>query len=196
NCVDFWNKHKYDYPSGLDNARQYQKDAINYIKNAQLNRRVADNYQHEYVKAYDRFFEAISLEIIASKKEGRALQIYNDWPVHYAYQFDDDIEKDLFNPKVAVVTAPVKPPEKKEEAKVIPETSTPVVTAVPGEPEVLQPNVIYFSVQIAAHTVPISDKNLRETIYKGPMKITEMREAGWFKYLLGHFTNYYDACGC
>src|SRR5208282_3843517 len=67
NCVDFWNKHKYDYPSGLDNARQYQKDAINYIKNAQLNRRVADNYQHEYVKAYDRFFEAISLEIIASK---------------------------------------------------------------------------------------------------------------------------------
>ncbi len=189
NCNEFWSKHKYDYPTGLDNAKQFQKDAINYIQKAQLNRRVADNYQHEYVKAYNTFFEAVSLEIIASKKEGRALQIYADWPIHYSYPTDEDIEKDLFNPAI-VAAAPVKQAEKKEEPEIKIDTPVP---AKEVEPEILQPNIIYFSVQIAAHTVKIPENTIRESIYKGTMKITEIHEDGWFKYLLGHFTNYYDA---
>ncbi len=198
NNNDFWNKHKYDFPTGLDNAKQFQKDAINYVQKAQLNRRVAENYQHEYVKAYNSYFEAISLEIIAAKKEGRALQIYADWPIHYSYPADEDIENDLFNPKPVVAAIPPKPVEKKEEPKIVADTTAPapepvISQPVKAEPEVLQPNVIYFSVQIAAHTVHIPENNIRETIYNGIMKINEIHEDGWYKYLLGHYTSYYDA---
>lgn len=183
NCVDFWSKHKYDSPSGLENAKKFQKEAIKYIEKAQLNRRSAENYINEYVKAYDRFYEAISLEIIAAKKEGRALQIFRDWPVHYAYQWDDDVEKDLFppqnKPKELATIEPPKPTEKpvvKEPMKELPDSM-----------------IIFYSVQIAAHTVLMPEARVRETIYNGEMKMQQIHEDGWFKYLIGHYKTYDEA---
>src|ERR1035437_6629229 len=135
NCLEFWNKHSHDYPTGVDNAKRLQKEALNYLEKSKVNRRIAENYVNQYVYAYDRFYEAISLEIIATKKEGRALQIYRDWPIHYAYEWDEDVEVNLFSPKVAVV---------KIEPKVI-------------QPEIKQialsdSMIVFYMIQIAAHT--------------------------------------------
>lgn len=186
NCKDFFVKHRYQSPTGLENAKRYQKEAENYIEKAQSNRRSAENYKNEYVKAYDRFFEAISLEIIAVKKEGRALQIYQDWPVHYAYQFDDDIEVDLFHPKVVAV-AKKEPPKPVEQPK--------PVEVKKDEPEVepYDSTVIYYQVQIAAHTQPLTLKYIKDNIYIGAVKINEIREEGWFKYTLGRYKTYDEA---
>ena len=185
-CNEFFTKHKYQSPTGLENARRFQKEAVNYIGKAQSNRRSAENYKNEYVKAYNRFFEAISLEIIAVKKEGRALQIYQDWPVHYAYQFDDDIEVDLFNPKtVAVVKKetpkPVEPPKPVEVKKVEPEV------------EPYDSTVIYYQVQIAAHTQQLTLKYIKDNIYIGNVKINEIREEEWYKYTLGRYKTFEEA---
>jgi hypothetical protein len=186
NCVEFFKKHRYDSPSGLENAKKYQKEALNYIDKAQSNRRSADNYKNEYVKAYSRFFEAISLEIIAVKKEGRSLQIYQDWPVHYAYQFDDDIEVDLFNPKVAAVVK--KDPPKTDPPKV-------EVKEVKKDEPYVEPydsTVIYYQVQIAAHTQPLTQDYLKN-IYIGAIRINEIHEDEWYKYTLGRYKTFDEA---
>lgn len=178
-CLDFFTKHRYEAPSGLENAKAFQKEAVNYLQKAQLNRRSAENFVNEYKKIYDRFFEAFSLEIIAVKKEGRALQIYMDWPIHYAYVFDEDVEQNLFKPIVATV---------------VPKKDTSVVQPVKEQViEVPDSTIIYYSVQIAAHTVQMSEQHIHESIYKGDMKILEIHEDGWFKYLIGHYKTLEDA---
>lgn len=183
NCIDFWKKHKYDHPSGLEGAKKFQKEALSYVDSAALNRRVADNYTNQYVLAYNRFFEAISLEIIASKKEARALQIYLDWPAHYSYEWDEDVETNLFAAK----------PKKIEEKELvnIPDTlkfAPPLVVK-----DVKDSSIVYYSIQIAAHTIPLTDAQIRISIYKGPMLIREIWEDGWYKYLIGYFKNVNEA---
>jgi hypothetical protein len=176
NCLEFWNKHSHDYPTGVDNAKRLQKEALNYIEKSKVNRRVAENYVNQYVYAYDRFYEAISLEIIATKKEGRALLIYRDWPIHYAYEWDEDVEVNLFSPKVAVVK------------------NEPKVTQPEVKPEVELPDsmIVFYMVQIAAHTIQLLPDNLKN-IYNGNMPIQELREDGWFKYTLGRYKTFEEA---
>lgn len=183
NCGDFWKKHRYDSPSGLEGAKKFQKEAQSYIDSALLNRRVAGNYTNQYVQAYNRFYEAISLEIIATKKEARALQIYLDWPAHYSYEWDEDVEINLFavKPKINTeITLETKP----DSVKTVP----PLVVQ-----EVKKTDLIYYSIQIAAHTKPMTDAQIRFQIYKGPMLIREIWEDGWYKYLIGYFKNAEEA---
>lgn len=190
NCIEFWNKHKYDSPSGLDNAKRFQKEALKYIEKAQLNRRSAENYINEYVKAYDRLFEAISLELISIKKEGRALQIFRDWPVHYSYQWDDDVEKDLFPPQnKSKELATIEPPKPAEKPAVKEEKTKPKDQLK----ELPDSMIIFYSVQIAAHTVLMPESRIRETIYKGKMPMQQIHEDGWYKYLLGHYKTFEEA---
>lgn len=192
NCREFFIKHRGESPSGLENAKRFQKEADNYIQKAQSNRLSATSYKNEYVKAYDRYFEAISLEIIAAKKEGRALQIYQDWPVHYAYQFDDDIEVDLFHPKTVAVVK--QEPPKQTPAPVVTEQPKPVeVKKVEPEAEPYDSTVIYYQVQIAAHTQPLSNKYIKDNIYIGAVRINEIREEGWYKYTLGRYKTFEEA---
>ena len=39
----------------------------------------------------------------------------------------------------------------------------------------------------------MSEQHIRENIYKGKMKIQEIHEDGWFKYLIGHYKDFDDA---
>jgi hypothetical protein len=179
NCLEFWIKHKSDYPNGVDNAKRLQKEALNYIEKAKLNRRVAENYVNQYVYAYDRYYEAISLEIISAKKEGRALQVYHDWPIHYAYEYDEDVEVNLFNPQPKVVAVKEEPKVKEPEIKT--------------EVELPDSMIIFYMVQIAAHTLHLSPNYLKGNIYNGSMEVQELREEGWFKYTIGHYKTLEEA---
>jgi hypothetical protein len=49
--------------------QKFEKEAANYYEKAGVNRRVASDLTNKYVDSYNRLFEAISLEIIAVKKE-------------------------------------------------------------------------------------------------------------------------------
>lgn len=185
NCTEFWSKHKYDSPSGLENAKALQKEAGNYFEKAGLNRQAAASYNREYAKAFDRFYEAISLELIAVKKEGRALQIYRDWPVHYNYVFDDDIVKNLF-PKdkpaqVVVASTPVK------------KDSVIANQIKKDEPEPYDSTVVYYQVQIVAHTVPLNSSYIKMNVYNGDMPVEILKEEGWYKYVIGRYRTFEEA---
>ena len=53
--------------------------------------------------------------------------------------------------------------------------------------------IIYYSVQIAAHTVPMTENHIRQNIYHGGMTIREIHEDGWYKYLIGRYTDVDEA---
>lgn len=180
NCVDFFKKHRYESPTGLENAKRFQKEAVNYIEKGQANRRAASYYVNEYAKAYAKYYEAISLEIIAVKKVGRALQIYQDWPVHYSYEWDEDIEFDLFNPPAVAVV-------KKEEPKPEPPKPVEEVKELPDS------MIIFYQVQIAAHTLRISPKYISDNVYHGDMPVQEIKEDGWYKYTIGRYKTFEEA---
>ncbi|HEX3009872.1 MAG TPA: SPOR domain-containing protein [Bacteroidales bacterium] len=186
NCMAFWSKHRYDSPSGLEGAKALQKEATSYFQKAMLNRQAAESYSKEYGKAFDKFHEAFSLEIIAVKKEGRALQLYRDWPVHYNYVFDDDIVKNLFTkekPKeVAVVV--------KEEPK---DSVVAVKVQEEPEPEPYDSTVVYYQVQIVAHTAPLNASYLKMNVYQGDMPVEVLKEEGWYKYVIGRYRTFDEA---
>jgi hypothetical protein len=183
NCDDFYKKHRYDHTAGLEDAKKFQKQSSSYLDSALLNRLAATNYINQYVLAYNRFYEAISLEIIATKKEARALQIYRDWPAHYAYDWDPDVEANLFAVKPKVI-----------EEKIL-ETKP---DSAPKAPQLVVSNpsdtaIIFYSIQVAAHTIPLTESHIRTSIYTGPMMIREIHEDGWYKYLIGHYKNLNEA---
>jgi hypothetical protein len=190
NCAAFWSQHKYDSPSGLENAKKFQKEASNYFQKSQLNRQAAASYNKEYGKAFDRFFEAISLEIIGVKKEGRALQIYRDWPVHYDYVWDEDIEKNLFY----VAKPEVKPTEPVAVAKEVkPKVTDTIAKPKTPEAEPYDSTVVYYQVQIVAHTAPLNASYIKQNVYQGDMPIETLREEGWYKYVIGRYRTLEEA---
>lgn len=188
NCMAFWSKHKYESPSGLENAKLFQKEASNYFQKSQLNRQSASNYNKEYGKAFDRFFEAISLEIIGVKKEGRALQLYRDWPVHYNYVYDQDIEKNLF-PTKKPETKPVDPLVASQDIK----KGVDTIKMIMPESEPYDSTVIYYQVQIVAHTAPLNASYIKMNVYEGNMPIETLREDGWYKYVIGRYKTFEEA---
>lgn len=197
NCASFWSKHRYDSPSGLEGAKALQKEATVYLEKAMSNRNSAENYAKEYAKAFEKFHEAISLEIIAVKKEGRALQLYRDWPVHYNYVFDDDIVKNLFKKEkpAEVVVAAVAESNKEEIKKqdVSTESKVEVAQIAEPEPEAYDSTVVYYQVQIVAHTVPLNSSYIRMNVYNGDMPVDVLKEDGWYKYVIGRYRTFDEA---
>jgi hypothetical protein len=188
NCQTFWNQHKYDSPSGLDSAKGMQKEASTYIQKAQLNRQAAASYSKEYAKAFARFYEAFALEIIAVKKEGRALQLYRDWPIHYDYVFDADIIKNLFPKDIKPVDVIV--------ASNVPDTKSAVTDTQKVkkiEPEPYDSTVIYYQVQIVAHTAPLNLSYIKMNVYGGDMPVETLKEEGWYKYVIGRYKTFSEA---
>jgi hypothetical protein len=51
---------------------------------------------------------------------------------------------------------------------------------------------IIFKVQIAAHTVPLTEEYLN-TVYKGNIKIDMIFEEDWYKYSIGRYKTFDDA---
>lgn len=186
NCSAFWTKHKYDSPSGLENAKALQKEAGNYFEKAALNRQAAENYGKEYAKVFDKMHEAISLEIIAVKKEGRALQLYRDWPVHYNYVYDDDIVKNLFSKDKPVEVTVAAVTEKKD-------TAVSAIAKTEPEPEPYDSTVVYYQVQIVAHTAPLNASYIRMNVYDGDMPVEILKEEGWYKYVIGRYRTFEEA---
>lgn len=186
NSTAFWTKNKYNSPSGLENAKALQKEAGNYMEKASLNREAASNYHREYSKAFARYYEAISLEIIAVKKEGRALQIYRDWPIHYNYVFDEDIVKNLFPKEKPVETVAVAAATQKDSVVAQNVKKEP-------EPEPYDSTVVYYQVQIVAHTVPLNESYIRMNVYDGDMPVETLKEEGWYKYVIGRYRTFDEA---
>lgn len=179
NCgkfVDVMRKIQH-YASGINKAKYYEQKGIKTInKSLRIREILLEADKPEWIQY--KMHEAVELEKLAIRDKGRALNIFQDFPVEYDYEWDDDVSTEILaefykNPIVNV------PPDEVFKKK-------PVPVELPKE------EVVYFRVQIAAHTVQISDDYIR-TFYTGEVKPLEVYERKWYKYQIGNFDNYASA---
>lgn len=165
--------------SGMEKARYYESTALKNQNRALI--------RHKQVMESDRF--AYSLEImndaveydkIAVRDQGRALQICADYPVEYNYGWDDDKSLEEI---VRIMKDPIvhEPPT---DIFATVDKKSPVDSSLFRE--------IIFKVQIAAHTIPLSQEYLN-LIYKGNIPIDMIFEEDWFKYSIGRYKTLEEA---
>jgi tetratricopeptide (TPR) repeat protein len=180
NCAKFLidMKKMNHYASGMNKAKYYEnKGERTKARADNIRQLLLDADKPEWIQY--KMHEAFQLEKLAIRDKGRALQIYQDFPVEYNYGWDDDVTpeelaKFFNNPLVKLppeVVFKVKPSEVKKEPE--------------GGP-------IQFRVQIAAHTVPLEQGYIR-TFYTGNDTVNETYENGWYKYQIGTFETFQDA---
>jgi hypothetical protein len=180
NCNKFLGEMKKmnHYASGMNKAKYYEhKGEHTYARANSIRIILLEADKPEWIQY--KMHEAFEMEKLAIRDKGRALQIYQDFPVEYNYGWENDVTpeevaKFFNNPAINL------PPEEVFK-RTLPE-------------KIIEPEggKIDFRVQIAAHTVQIEEEYLR-TFYTGKDTIHESHEGAWFKYQIGKFDNYADA---
>jgi hypothetical protein len=177
NCTKFMDvmRKMNHYAAGMNKAKYYeQKGEKTLEKSLRIREIILEADKPEWIQY--KMHEAIELEKLAIRDKGRALQIYQDFPVEYNYGWDDDVTAEelakIFNNPIVNV-----PPEKLFTNRVVIDEKEPP---------------IIFRVQIAAHTVKLSDEYIR-TFYTGKDTVHELVEGKWYKYQIGRFNNFASA---
>jgi hypothetical protein len=179
---EFWDAmgKENHYAAGMEKAKYYEKKALKGLSRALLKRDIVTDADR-YEAALYQMNEAFNLEKLAIRDEGRAVQIYQDFPVEYNYGWEDDItlEEVLAMNRNPAIKEP--PPQDifgtvDKDAKI--------------DSSLLKD--IIFKVQIAAHTVPLTEEYLR-TIYLGGMTIDMIYEEEWYKYSIGRYRTLEEA---
>ena len=180
NCDKFRNEMRKmnHYAAGMNKAKYYEQKGESTIKRASLLREMlAEADKPEWMQY--KMHESMELEKLAIRDKGRALQIYQDFPVEYNYNWENDVSpKELAKYfKDDIIKLPPEDVFKRtsENAKNVPEGGK-----------------IVFRVQIAAHTVIIEDEYIK-TFYTGKDSVRQVREGTWYKYQIGDFDNFEDA---
>jgi len=196
---EFWETH---------NMKQEHLDAVHEaIRMEQIAR---DDHQgavmlREQINEISNFFFSVKLHNLAIEHEiytinyaGRALQIYQEFPVRYPHKWDNDFEFGLVDLKQKTIDRYKYVPKelrlltRLKPKKLEPEKGSDVDVASLTETEKRKQYNIYFMVQVAAHTLRISSEKLDE-IYSGKRRVKEIKEDGWWKYQIGPFNSFKDA---
>jgi len=178
---DFWqkmtkNNHR---ATGMEKARYYQGTATRTLNRSLIRRQqVLESDRYDYSLAIMK--DALNLEKLAVRDQGREMQICADYPVEYNYGWENDLSLEQI---VAIMKDPiVKEPPADIFATV--DQSVQVDSSLFRE--------IIFKVQIAAHIMPITDEYLN-TVYRGDLKIDMIFEDDWYKYSIGRFKTFDEA---
>lgn len=166
------------YAAGMNKASYYEtKGEKTIMRSGDIRLLLLEADKPEWIQY--KMHEALELEKLSVRDKGRALQIYQDFPVEYNYGWDDDVSEEELKKfyKNDIVNLP---PE--EVFKKVP----------PEERKEPEGGYIEFRVQIAAHTGQIDDDYIK-TFYTGADSVSEVREGNWFKYQIGQFDNFADA---
>jgi hypothetical protein len=190
---DFWEKHniRRNYFDIMKEAVQMEQIARDdYISSVSLRDQLAE---------VSDFLFGIKLHNLAHKHEvytlnygGRALQIYQEYPIEYPHNWSNQF---VFN----LITLNPKAFEKKNEQHVNSkeldqiQVVTFVKDPVTNEKDTAEIQYdIHFRVQVAAHVSRIPKIRLQE-IYDGDRYVEEVKEEGWWKYQIGHYKSYSSA---
>ncbi|NJK85827.1 MAG: hypothetical protein HC906_07540 [Bacteroidales bacterium] len=181
-CDEFWESMRkvQHYAEGVEKGKYYEGQVKKNLLSAK-SRRSAILAANRFDYVLRMMKEAFELEEIVVRDQGRALQVYKDYPVEYNYGWVDDVTLEELNELF-------KNPAIKEPPVDIYAT---VDTTKKVEPQLLKEEVI-FKVQIAAHTVPITEEYLR-MVYKGTHKIDMIYEDDWYKYSIGRYATLEEA---
>jgi hypothetical protein len=177
----FWQKMEknYHHASGMEKAKYYQGTAVKTLNRSVIRRQqVLESDRFDYSLAILK--DATNLEKLAVRDQGRELQICTDYPVEYNYGWENDLTLEQI---VAVMKDPIvhEPPT---------DIFATVDQAVAVDSSLLRE--IIFKVQIAAHTMPITDEYLH-TLYRGELKIDMIFEDDWYKYSIGRYRSFDEA---
>jgi len=178
---DFWqkmlrNNHR---ATGMEKAKYYQGTATRTLNRSLIRRQqVLESDRYDYSIGIMK--DALNLEKLAVRDQGREMQICADYPVEYNYGWENDLSLEQI---VAIMKDPIvhEPPA---DIFATVDQATPVDSSLFRE--------IIFKVQIAAHTMPITDEYLN-TVYKGDLKIDMIFEEDWYKYSIGRYKTFYEA---
>jgi hypothetical protein len=120
---------------------------------------------------------AFDAYLMAMIDQLRAMKIYQDFPIEYPYDWDD------FFKQHQIILA-------REEADKLTKNKEYKVEKEQVAKESFK--MIYFRVQIAAHTIQITESQLKP-IYSGRLPVHEMKDGDWYKYTIGNFERYDQA---
>jgi hypothetical protein len=177
-CREERGKIKGNLPPELERPGEFERRAREYLDKAETLKVEARNADNP-VKAEQMFLMAHDLELLALLSKGRALRIYQDFPVIYAYQWEDDITVMREEPEKIV-------------RKIVETQEDTVLVNIPPDEIADEIKGITFIVQIAAHIEQIPQAELN-TFYSGSMEVKMMLEEGWYKYYLGPFRSFDEA---
>jgi hypothetical protein len=165
--------------AGMEKARYYQGTALKSYNRSLIRRQQAEDADRfDYALAIMK--DAIGYEKLAVRDQGRSLQICTDYPVEYNYGWEDDLSLEEV---VKILKDPnVHEPPKDIFATVDKETV--VDSSLFKE--------VIFKVQIAAHTMPLSEEYLN-LIYKDKIPIDMIYEENWYKYSIGRYKTFEEA---
>jgi hypothetical protein len=165
--------------SGMEKARYYEGTALK-NQNRSLIRRSQVKESDRYEYSLEIMQDALEYEKLAVRDQGRALQICTDYPVEYNYGWDDDKSLEEI---VKILKDPILHEPPKDIFATVDQTTK--------VDETLFKEVI-FKVQIAAHTMPLSQEYLN-LIYKGDIPIDLIYEENWYKYSIGRYRTFDEA---
>lgn len=165
--------------SGMEKAKYYESSALK-NQNRALIRRQQVMESDRYGYSLEIMNDAIEFEKLAVRDQGRALQICTDYPVEYNYGWDDDKSLEEI---VKIMKDPI-----------VHEPPMDIFATVNKEIRVDSSlfKEIIFKVQIAAHTIPLSEEYLN-LLYKGDIPIDMIYEEEWYKYSIGRYKSYDEA---
>jgi hypothetical protein len=188
NCMKFEElMHRAEHTAmGLNKAKLYERMGSKAYDRALSTRDLLEMLEKHDLIQY-KMAEALELERLAIRDRGRAVQIYQDFPVEYDYGWDNDVTNEE-------VEAAFKDPaiSRPPEDLFVQKATSDTLSAKSTKQKFKEPP-INFKVQIAAHTVKIDESYLRQYVYAGKLPIVEIYEDNWYKYSIGEFDNFNEA---
>jgi hypothetical protein len=165
--------------SGMEKARYYEGTAIKSHNRSIIRRQqVLESDRYEY--SLEIMEDALEFEKLAVRDQGRALQICMDYPVEYNYGWDDDKSLEEI---VKIMKDPIVHEPPKDIFATVDKTAEIDSTLL---------KEVIFKVQIAAHTMPLSQEYLN-LFYKGRLPIDLIYEENWYKYSIGIHKTFEEA---
>ena len=163
-------------PAEFDRPVEFERRAESNMKKAGIIQNEAQKAEG-FAESFRLYEMAFDLELIALLSKGRALRIYQDYPIIYEYPWDEDFTIMDGSPVRAlrVIEIDHYHLEKGIEAADI--------TLKEG---------ISFIIQIAAHSEELSRSEIN-SIYSGDMDVNLIFEDNWYKYYLGPFERFEEA---
>jgi len=177
----FWqkmirNNHR---ATGMEKAKYYEGTALRTLNRSLIRRQqVLESDRYDYSLGIMK--DALNLEKMAVRDQGREMQICADYPVEYNYGWENDLTLEQ-------IVAIMKDPN-------VHEPPADIFATVDQSVEVdsVLFKEIIFKVQIAAHTMPITDEYLN-AVYRGDLKIDMIYEEDWYKYSIGRYKTFDEA---
>jgi hypothetical protein len=165
--------------SGMEKAKYYAGSALkNHNRSLIRRQQVTESDLFDYSK--EIMEDAVEYEKISVRDQGRSLQICIDYPVEYNYGWDDDLSLEQI---VKIMKDPIVHEPAKDIFATVDKTA-PIDSGLMKE--------VIFKVQIAAHTMPLSQEYLN-LFYKGTIPIDLVFEENWYKYSIGIYRTFEEA---